>query len=529
MMNHSEAYPDRTAAFFFHGASTEDEANLLRSFSHDYDILLKCDMCAHTNAKLTKVLNKIWWRLHPAPRLVFEMVKLSKCNPCCASLRALLHSIHCRWPDSRLPEDVHSKLRDESRRQRYTNVSRERRQFKLQRYDGLRTRKIQHLEVTDEQVLNAPPALKKRRLADTFLPCPANWPKELATIMLPNRKWTSPSPQSTYDGISAWQWLRHWWQCGKDTGKSIDSSWRSRLAKEGSVIRKATGDEVFFFLVVSVLEWGLLAWIMEPTPHPGKHRLASAGKPVKWLFVTDSADITVVPSEPVYVDGHGVLIEETGAPEPFVRSSIRAGVTVAPEDRHALLVDLGVSDEVAAASLKDDSSMVPVLEKVFDDLTPEAKEAELAHITALHTDGSHLDDSTELQAVWEAISQHDMDNASELKDIPSVIKKSLANAIQKLKAAAGAQRRPLRKAVRVKGRRAGRGRGVFAGRGRGRGRAGGAAEAAEPRAPEAEAAPLPAAAAAPEPAAGAAVAGPPALAAPPAPERIKGALHIFPS
>jgi len=120
--------------------------------------------------------------------------------------------------------------------------------------------------------------------------------------------------------------------------------------------------------------------------------------------------------------------------------------------------------------LAADDSVGPVLQKVFEHLGDEEKEKSIGkyHLTIA---SDELDDlpSAELQLIWDSISKHDSENASELSDVSTKLRRRMAKRIQNLKK----EVRQARGALKPKraARRLGRGRGQGKGRGKGRGQA----------------------------------------------------------
>ena len=333
MINHSDSYPECTASFFRPGFGDDQKAAVLRSFEADFDLLCRCEALALHHRGVKKVLDKIWWASHPVVRLVLETVKLTRCDPGDSTLNDLLRSIHERWPDSKGPEDCHAELRDESRRGRHPGVSKERRMYRVSTSTVMRKRGVAHsVDITDEQIVRALPALKRQKLVNSWKPTPSSWPTTLASIMLPGRSWSSPNPKSTYDAISAWQWLKRWWNSDRHHGVAPTASWRSKLAPPLAVLfdDRAIESEAYS-IVTAPLEWGVLVWPCLPSSLPGYLKLESKGKPMKWVFITEPSHINVVPYEAKYVDGFGIMLH-IGDPTPFFFGAIEAGVGVAAEE-----------------------------------------------------------------------------------------------------------------------------------------------------------------------------------------------------
>lgn len=137
------------------------------------------------------------------------------------------------------------------------------------------------------------------------------------------------------------------------------------------------------------------------------------------------------------------------------------------EDRLPVLQDLGTSREEAQRLLQGDDSVAPVLEKVFGHLGVEEK---ARHIEKYHEARSTNDldmPSEELQAIWDSIAKHDSDNANELSDVNTQLRRQIAKRIQTLRQEVRRARRQGLPAIRA-ARKAARG----SCRGRGRGSAG---------------------------------------------------------
>ena len=75
-------------------------------------------------------------------------------------------------------------------------------------------------------------------------PPPHDLRMEWSSILSPDRKWSSPTPENERVGFTAWQWLLHFHREGVSADVRPNWSLLASLLPRGTVIRDTSGDDI---------------------------------------------------------------------------------------------------------------------------------------------------------------------------------------------------------------------------------------------------------------------------------------------
>lgn len=300
----SDSYPDRSVLGLHRDAAVASEA--LQGMQSDWELILKSERVAQHHVGMSKVLASIFWIRHSLVRLVFAINELQGARLAQPCLDRLLRAMHCRLPDAKIVEDMHSHLRDETRTQRAAVASRSKRMFACVSSGVLERRGLKAIEVSKDEVATAPTSLLKKPLRQTWDCKPTNWPGDLTKILLPGRSWPSPVPQGYTHACSSWQWLKEAYWSEHVGLVPPDASWRSRLVPCPCLLRRAKDQKVR--LVFLSADWGVLTWPLGYMQGDDAYLVSTTAGVARWWFVTSVADYEVIHFSGCVIEGVGVAL-----------------------------------------------------------------------------------------------------------------------------------------------------------------------------------------------------------------------------
>lgn len=414
-----------------------DLANAARGdLLEDWHILLKCERLSLKHAGMAKVLNSVFWRRHSLVRMIFHLCESECDDPSAPALRRLLRGVHLHWPDSKVVEDMHQHLRDETRTQRASTSSRQKRMITCVDSKVIEKRGMKSVTVTGDEIGNAPSKLLKEPVKHRWRAAPKHWPKYLMNILMPNRRWPSPTPSGYTNAAGAWQWLREFWN-GSMIGKTkIDATWRSRLIPCPALIRKVSTGQ--YKLVFLVSDFGCLAWAVEVLPD-GAFKLVVHSMPIGWEFITDLADIEVFDFAPELRVGHGIVLRRNGAdgqPQPLACAIIASGgARLTKTELAAICDDVGFRTDDLPSHHSQKDLLEALARFLFKHYDADQLAAMLENLlSAKPAPKNDFIADEQLADLLEEITVHDACNIGDINELKKNVKVIRAQTLSQLKA-----------------------------------------------------------------------------------------------
>ena len=186
LVQYSDTYPERIALGLHTDASVKTD--FFAEASGHWQFTLRSESVASTAVDMHSLLQSIHWLRQPVVRTFFHLLELETGKHPGPAVSRFLHSLHYRWPDSRGVEEIHSHLRDETRRKRNGVISKEARFFKSCNSGILNQRAVENINISMSEVATAPRSLWRQPMRRTWLPTCTPWPEDMGTIQ------THPTP-----------------------------------------------------------------------------------------------------------------------------------------------------------------------------------------------------------------------------------------------------------------------------------------------------------------------------------------------
>lgn len=214
----------------------------------------------------SKVVNLMRWRKWKAIRLLYLMAEDNDWQPV-PELQQFCRDMFKGFPDTKVVEDTHQKLRDLARDNRNFVSTRVKRMFSCMtsgQLDSRHTKVLQPFDndlVTQSWVGLSQVGIKNRtqtrgiKLKDTHL----------QLIMHPKTA-ASATPEGLFNVAAATEWNFHYWKLGNDVQCTLDQAWQSVLMLRFDIVRHHPSQKTM--IVIGSTEYAFQAWHMVSTSGP---------------------------------------------------------------------------------------------------------------------------------------------------------------------------------------------------------------------------------------------------------------------
>ena len=229
-----------------------------------------------------------------AVRLLFEFFCRDLYDHTSRSGRHLLKGMLWTMPDNKVCEDVHHKIRLDSRGNSNKKLNRNRCQYLTITSEVFERRGVEHkAKVTKAQFVRDFKKLKYKSMASKYRPKQHRLPEEWSKIMDTNKTWLTLSEETTNKAAAAWAWLRTYVaqrEAGVDT--HVDSARWSRFMPKAVVVLR--GDDAW--VSFGHQTWAFLAWPLRRSVIDGcAHYHFVIPGAVTWHHVTNPEDWLIAP------------------------------------------------------------------------------------------------------------------------------------------------------------------------------------------------------------------------------------------
>lgn len=416
-----------------------------------------CNMeaVANKSAIAKQMYEEVFWWTWPCNRLLGLLFEKDT-DPNSARLKVALESIHRRFYDEKVAEDCHQHGTDEKRRRRSKQISRTQLFHGLVKADVLGKRGMKRLRISPRELARQPNSILNRPVKHLFKVSPKTWPKALDKILHKDRKYPSPTIQGYIRAAFTWHWIRTWMnsQAPGQSQLRLSAAWRSKLLPLHGLIRK--GNVSYMVLVVQAHAYVTLKMVDH---NDGRHVLFKARRGLFAVeHLTDEATVNFLPSRPAYLPRFGACLEITGDPVPILPEALRRGVGLTHEQTAELMQTAGI-EEPDGPPAEDKP-----LKSMLTDLCAHTFQVDPADETVKHAvdaclKADMIDEPVgcdgDLLTALETVTEHDSANASELKELKAILRKSMVKEIVTGRRATMQLKRAKAKAKAAAKRRAG--------------------------------------------------------------------------
>ena len=208
----------------------------------------------------SKVVNLIRWRKWKAIRLLYLMAEDYHWQPV-PELQQFCRDMFKGFPDTKVVEDTHQKLRDLARENRNFVSTRVKRMFSCMTSGNLDSRHTKVLQPLDNALVAESWSVLSKvgirsmtqtrgiKLQDT----------KMQLIMHPKTA-ASATPEGLFNVAAATEWNFHYWQLGDDVHCTLEQSWQSALMLRFDIVRHFPSQKTM--IVIGPTEYAFQAWQM---------------------------------------------------------------------------------------------------------------------------------------------------------------------------------------------------------------------------------------------------------------------------
>ena len=192
------------------------------------------------------------------------------------------------------------------------------------------------------------------------------------------------------------------------------------------------------FIVIRPGNYGTLAWRMAGVPELGPEFFTmnvEGSSPVEWLHITSHDEFHVIPVEPLFVPGHGIVFKMNGEKQSLGASSILSKVEMTVEEVRDLLKELKVESPE-----KDEDVMSAAVNNLFAGVDDAEQKQILADYEAPEGRGGVDDDilrDPHMADVLDELVLHSQDNYDEVKTLQCRLKSARFKALEIIRREAG--------------------------------------------------------------------------------------------
>ena len=295
LREHDSSYPMRFA--FVLSDSLEQQRAAVQSFKEDFHFLLQMEERVRGDDGLLEVLRHIVWRQDPLVRLLFMLWDRPRGDEIDNEALEITKQMFDHQGDTRLNEESNRLCKQNTDFQTHSVCCETRDQYACIMGDILQHRK---LGTTWEPDLEDS-SVKLPSVSKLWHPQPHDLRMEWSSILSPDRKWSSPTPENERVGFVAWQWLQHFHREGLSADVRPNWSLLASLLPRGTVIRDARLEMTSLVFVPSRFGCQVLRLRSLPMLREGGKDIFEfqLHMPPTFCFPCRFTDINVIPCRPL--------------------------------------------------------------------------------------------------------------------------------------------------------------------------------------------------------------------------------------
>ena len=253
--------------------------------------------------KAQSPLEAVFWASQPLCRLLFMILERNGWRAAAEEVQVMCKAVFKTTGDSKCIEDTHQHLRDLTRDNKNAVVARNARQNACITAGVIEGRGMRTVTVTSDDIVQKRAASRKHESTRPWYEMKAHSISEGWQDILAPRTWQSPSPESGFYSVHAWQWIRQFWRCTSAASaddaadaaveadapaadhapRSLADGWVSSTLVFNTIIKKV--DTGAFYLVLVPGKWASLCAKLECIGDGAVVHLSTSSLHLQWICI----------------------------------------------------------------------------------------------------------------------------------------------------------------------------------------------------------------------------------------------------